>query len=270
MIWNAKNGQVSIDGTSMSYASFGRGSKKLVILPGLSDGLTTVRGKALLLARPYARYFDQFTIWMFSRKDDLPEGYTIRDMADDQAKAMKAIGIESARVMGVSEGGMIAQRLAIQHPEMVEKLVLAVTAPETNDLIRESVTKWIAFAESGDHKSLMIDTAEKSYSESYLKKYRKAYPLLGHLGKPASYRRFLVNARAILSFSATEELGRVTCPTLIIGGEADKIVGIEASRIIHERISGSQLHIFHELGHAAYEEAKDFNERVFGFLDGRE
>ncbi len=184
MIWNAKNGTVSIDGTSMSYVSFGRGNKKLVILPGLSDGLTTVKGKALLLAGPYRRFLDRFTIWMFSRKDDLPEGYSIHDMADDQAIAMKVLGIGSTFVMGVSEGGMIAQSLAIRHPEMVEKLVLAVTASEANDMIRENVARWITFAEAGDHKSLMIATAEKSYSESYLKKYRKVYPLLGYLGKP--------------------------------------------------------------------------------------
>ena len=269
MLWNAKNGQVALDGTGMSYVSFGRGEKTLVILPGLSDGLATVRGKALLLAKPYAPYLGRYTVCMFSRKDDMPEGYSIREMADDQAKAMKALGIGSACVMGVSQGGMIAQRLAIQHPGMVEKLVIAVSAPEVNDTIRNNVTQWISLAEAGDHRSLMIDTAEKSYSEKHLKKYRMMYPLLGHLGKPANYHRFLVNAASILSFSATEEMGKITCPALVIGGSDDRIVGIGASRAIHERIPGSAMHVYPGLGHAAYEEAKDFNRRVFRFLDGQ-
>ena len=47
MLWNAKNGEVTLDGTEMSYVSFGRGERTLVLLPGLSDGLVTVKGKAL-------------------------------------------------------------------------------------------------------------------------------------------------------------------------------------------------------------------------------
>ena len=53
MLWNAKNGCVNIGDTDMDYVSFGYGSKTLVLLPGLSDGLVTVKGKALLLAKPY-------------------------------------------------------------------------------------------------------------------------------------------------------------------------------------------------------------------------
>ena len=49
MFWNAKNGCVTIGETKMHYASFGKGSKAFLVLPGLSDGLTTVKGKALLL-----------------------------------------------------------------------------------------------------------------------------------------------------------------------------------------------------------------------------
>ena len=77
MLWDAKNGEVAIGRTNMAYASFGHGDRVLIILPGLSDGLATVRGKALLLAKPYRRFFNQFTIYMFSRKDEMPFGYSI-------------------------------------------------------------------------------------------------------------------------------------------------------------------------------------------------
>lgn len=48
MVWNAKNGSVKLDKSEMSYVSFGYGKKVFIVLPGLSDGLTTVKGKALL------------------------------------------------------------------------------------------------------------------------------------------------------------------------------------------------------------------------------
>lgn len=272
MLWNAKNGTVEIGGTEMSYVSFGRGERAFIILPGLSDGLLTVRGKALMLAKPYTQFFEKFTVYMFSRKDVMPEGYSIRDMADDQTLALEKLGIKEACVMGVSQGGMVAQCLAIDHPELVKKLVLAVTAPKVNDIIEEGVTRWIGFARAGDHKSLMIDTAEKGYSDAHLKKCRKIYPVIGMIGKPSDYGRFLVNANAILGFDVSEDLDKISCPTLIIGGEDDKTVGVEASHELNRCIPGSELYVYPGLGHAAYEEAKDFNERVYRFLieDGKE
>lgn len=259
MLWNAKNRQIPIGDTKMQVASFGKGEKVLIILPGLSDGLTTVEGKALLLAKPYKLFFEKYTVYMFSRKDQMPEGYSIEDMADDQAKALKELGINKASVLGVSQGGMIAMRLAVRHPEMVEKLVVAVSAAQVSDMIRSNIEQWIRFAEKKDHKQLMIDTAEKSYSQEYLNQYRKMYPLLGMIGKPKTYDRFLVNANAILKFDVLDKLANVQAPTLIIGGDDDKIVGVDASYEIHQRIPGSRLHIYQGLGHAAYEEAKDFN-----------
>ena len=188
-------------------------------------------------------------------------------MAADQARAMRSMGLGKAAVMGVSQGGMIAQYLAIDHPDLVEKLVIAVSAPRVNDRARDCVTRWISLAERGDHKGLMIDTAEKSYSPAYLKKYRKLYPFLGAVGRPASYERFLINARAILDFNAWDELGRIACPTLILAGGEDQIVGVQASYELRERIPGSELYVYPGLGHGAYEEAGDFNRRVFRFLE---
>ena len=267
MLWNAKNGSVTLGDTEMCYVSFGQGERAFILLPGLSDGLLTVRGKALMLAKPYKPFFDRYTVYMFSRKDQMPEDYSIRDMAEDQVRALELLGIKEVDVMGVSQGGMIAQYMAIDHPELVRKLVLAVTTPKAGDMTREGVVNWMELARKGDHKALMIDTAEKSYSEEYLKKYRKAYPVIGLVGKPSSYERFLINCNAILGCDASPELDKISCPTLIIGGEDDKIVGPEASYELHRGIAGSELFMYPGLGHAAYEEAKDFNQRVLDFLD---
>ena len=267
MMCNAKNGSVKIGDTSMDFVYGGSGEKKLIILPGLSEGLTTVKGKAIFLLHPYRKYFDRFTVYMFSRKTDMPKGYSIQEMSADQAAAMTALGIDKACVLGVSQGGMIAQYLAIDYPELVEKLVIAVSAPRVNEIVREYVSGKIETAQAGDHKTLMIDTMERSYSQDYLRKYRWLYPVFGHIGKPKSYDRFLVNANAILGFDVYDKLDRIVCPTLIIAGEDDKIVGVQASKEMHERIPGSELFVYPGLGHAAFDEAKDFNERVFGFLE---
>lgn len=268
MLWNARNESVRLGKARIEAVRFGSGGKNLVILPGLSDGLTTVKGKALLLAPPYRPFFERYTVWIFSRREPLSMGFTIRDMAADQAEALHALGIERAAVMGVSQGGMIAQYFAADYPDMTEALILAVTAPYANETAKERVERWLELTEQGDHKGLMIDTAEHSYSEAYLRRYRKAYPLLGAVGRPKSYERFLANARAILAFDARDELDKIACPTLILGGEEDRIVGAEASRELHDAIAPSELFLYPGLGHAAYEEAEDFSARVFRFLEG--
>ena len=260
-----KNGRIAIQQTDMYYVCFGHGSRNLVVLPGLSDGLTTVKGKALFLWAPYQRFLREYTVYMFSRKNDMPEGYTIRQMAADQALAMQALGIEKAAVLGVSQGGMVAQYLAIDHPERVEKLILAVTAPNANEVVKDAVGSWIGMARQGDHVRLMVDTAEKMYSKAYLEKNRRLFPLMARFTRPKSYERFFRNADAILGFDAREELSQIGCPTLIIAGEDDHTVGNEAPYVMQEGIPDCELYVYPGLGHGAFEEARDFYDRVYRF-----
>lgn len=262
-----KNGSVKIENTEMYYASFGRGSKKLIALPGLSDGLATVKGKALVFVPAYREFLKEYTVYMFSRKNDMPEGYTMRQMAADQAKAMKELGIDKASVLGVSQGGMISQYLAIDYPEMIEKLILTVTAPNANEVVSNAVNTWIDMVNKGEHTALMIDTAERMYSEKYLAANRKLFPLLARFTKPKSYDRFLKNAYAILNYDVRDNLKDIHCPTLIIAGDDDKTVGNEAAHLLKQGISNSELFIYEGLGHGLYEEAKDFYDRVFEFCE---
>lgn len=266
MFWEAKNGSIRIGNTDMDYVTFGKGNNVLIMLPGLGDGFTTVKGMALPMAMAYRMYAKDHKVYVFSRKNNLEEGYSTRDMARDQAKAMKKLGIHKAKVLGISQGGMIAQYLAIDYPEFIEKLVLAVTLSKQNKLIQSVVKKWILMAEQKKHKNLMIDIAENSYSERYLKKYRLLYPILGKVGKPKDYARFLIQAKSCMNHNSYLELDKILCPTLIIGGDSDRIVGGDASRELANKIKICELFIYHGLGHAVYEEAKDFNERVLDYL----
>lgn len=266
MFWEAKNGSIRIGKTDMNYVSFGKGNNVLIMLPGLGDGFTTVKGLAVPMAMAYRMYAKDYKVYVFSRKNNLEEGYSTRDMARDQAKAMKKLGIHKANVLGISQGGMIAQYLAVDYPELIEKLVLAVTLSKQNKLIQSVVKKWILMAKQKKYKNLMIDIAENSYSERYLKKYRLLYPILGKVGKPKDYRRFLIQAESCMNHDSYSELDKILCPTLIIGGDSDRIVGGDASRELANKIQICELFIYNGLGHAVYEEAKDFNDRVLEYL----
>ncbi len=266
MLNHAHNGSVRVGNSQMDYITFGNGNKNLIMLPGLGDGLSTVRGMALVFSIMYRIYAKEFTVYVFSRKNHLQEGYSTREMAKDHAEAMNILGISKADILGISQGGMIAQYLAIDYPDLVNRLILAVTSAKPNEVIKKVVDAWIEMAVQGNYRDLLIDTAEKSYSERYLKKYRRMYPFIGKIGKPKSFKRFLIQAASCISHNAYTELDKIACPTLVIGGDCDKIVGTTAAPAIAEKIGQSELFIYHGFGHAAYEEAKDFNERIFDFL----
>lgn len=260
-----KNGSIAIDDTDMYYAAFGSGKRKLIVLPGLSDGLATVKGKALILSSSYRRFFKDYTVYMFSRKNKMPEGYSIRDMATDQIRAMRSLGIDRASVLGVSQGGIITQYMAAYHPEAVEKCILAVTTPYANDTVKAAVSEWISMAQQNDHLSLFTDTAEKMYTDSYIEKNRRLFPLLAKFTKPSDYTRFFRNAYALLDFDIRDRLPEISCPTYIIAGDNDKVVGNDAPYELKNGIRNSEMFIYKGLGHSLYDEATDFYDRVYGY-----
>lgn len=266
MMYHAKEGSIAIGNTEMPYIEFGAGVKPLIILPGLADGLKSVRGQAMALAFLYRQFAKKYKVYFFSRKDDIEEGYSLKDMAVDQKIALEQLGITKCCMMGVSQGGMIAQHFAIDYPDMVEKLILAVSASRVNDTMRRGLNTWMEYAKNNDYASLMIDTLNKSYSPKKSRTYRLLYPLISRVGKPQSFARFLTQADACLKHNTYHELHRIACPTLIVGGDSDQVVGPGASPEMAQIIAGSRLLIYPGLGHAAYEEGKDFNQQVLDFL----
>lgn len=266
LFYGAKNLTIQIDDTTADYITFGRGEKPLVIIPGLGDGLKTVKGTAVSFAFMYKIFAKDFKVYVFSRRNNLKSGFSIENMAEDTAYIMEKLNIENACVLGVSQGGMIAMCLAEKFPNSVQRLVLAVTAARPNEISKKVLSDWIASANKNDFDSIFIDTAEKSYTEKRLKVYRSFYPLLCKISRPKSLDKFIIQAAACLNYNAYEKLKNITCPTLVIGGEEDKIVGGAASAEIAGQIKGSQLKMYKDLGHGLYEQAKDFNSTVLGFF----
>ena len=266
MSFHAKNGTLAIDGTTMDYIRFGTGARVFIMLPGLGDSLRSVQGTALPMAAMYRLFAKDFTVYMFSRKTALPDSCSTRDMAADVKKAMDLLGIEKADLFGVSMGGMIAQHFAIDYPDRLGKLILAVTACRPNPLLEESVHEWQDCVRRDDHTALMESNLRRIYSDRYYQKNRRLIPLLSKLTKPKSYDRFHVQSQACLMHDAFGALDRITAKTLVIGGEQDLALGGEPSREIAAKIPNARLKMYPQWGHGAYEEAPDFNETILTFL----
>lgn len=263
MPYNAKELRLELDNLKTDYITFGKGTKPLIMIQGLNT--RGIKGAADSLAYMYRIFAKEYKVYLFDRRENVSEGLTVRELAADIATAMDALGLSNADVFGVSQGGMIAQYLAIDRPDLVRKMVLAVTLSKNNETVETVVNDWIRMTEQGDMKRLVEDMALKLYSEAYVKIYRPFLPLLTLLQKPKDVKRFIILAKACLTCSTYAELEKIQCPVLVLGGGKDQVVTGEASVELAEKL-GCKLYIYEELGHAAYEEAADFNRRVYDFF----
>jgi pimeloyl-ACP methyl ester carboxylesterase len=266
MFYNARNENIKIDGTDCDYISFGSGKENLIMLPGVGDGFKTARGIAVPFAFMYSGFAENYKVYVFSRRNEMPEDFTTADMAEDINTIMERTGIGSASVFGVSQGGMIAQQLAIRHPNKVEKLVLAVTSARPNALMREALSLWMELADRDDYAGIMLDTAKRSYTGKYLERAIKVNGLLARM-KPKDYTRFRILCRSCMTHDVYDLLPGICCPTLILGADKDLVLGGEASVEMHEQIPDSTLFMYEGYSHGVYEQAKDFNKRVLDFLE---
>ena len=264
MLWNLKESSVLIENSKVDYAVFGNGEEPLVIIPGLT--LKDVKGAGFGLALMYRVFAKDYRIYVIDKKRDIAQGCTVSDLANDTVSVMNALGIKSACVFGVSLGGMIAQEIAIEHPELVKKLVLGVTASRTNDTMKKVVGNWIYLAEKGYFSGIISDMLKVMYSKKYVKKYGWMFPILVKFSKPKNEERFVRLAKACLTSDCYDRLDRIQAPVLVLGGNDDKIVSAEASLEIAKKLS-CEIYMYDGLGHSAYEEAKDFNLRIKRFFD---
>ena len=263
MRYAVKRHTVEVGDTIMDYVTFGEGSRTLVLIPGLS--FKTVRKFAEPFAFMYRIFAKEFRVYAFDRKREIPMGYTIKQMADDLATAMETLGLSNADVMGISQGGMIAQYLTIHHPHLVHKVVLSVTLSRLNDKARAAISNWIRLSVNDDYEGVTAQMLKDVYSDAYIQKFGKYFPIVSRFGKPKDMRRFTILARACLTCNAYHDLDKIQCPVFVIGGRNDLILTGEASEEIAEKL-GCEIYMYEELGHSAYEEAPDFNKRVMEFL----
>ena len=266
-MYSAKNATLSINGKTLDYVTFGKGNQPLVIIPGLGDGLQTVKGMAMLFSITYRKLAERYKIYVFSRINELNQGYTTRDMAADVAEAMETLNLDAAYVMGISQGGMIAQWLATDFPERVQKLILAVTTAKPSQLARERIEYWQKLSQSGNFKHLMLDIAQHSYTQKSYQKWRFLYNIMGRLGRIKDEKRIVIQSQSCLEHNSLEVLKEIQCPTLVLGALEDDVIGVDGSKELATAILDCQLLILKHSGHALYEENKAFQEAVCEFLN---
>ncbi|HAL18688.1 MAG TPA: hypothetical protein DCO86_03600, partial [Spirochaetaceae bacterium] len=248
----------------VEYFSFGNGKKDFIILPGLS--IAPVSEAAAYVAGRYKALTEDFRITLFDRPMSPPREYSIRDIANDLAKSMNKAGIGNAVVLGSSQGGMIAQQLAVDHPDMVSALVLCATTCKVEGQAYETIERWVRAAEEKDKKTLAMLVINGIYSPAAAKAVENDMVKMISKVSDALLKRFVILGKSCLAFDLSESVSQIKCKTLVLGTEGDKVTLPDGAKTIAKLIKGSELHMYgKEYGHCIVDEVPDLPEKVKAF-----
>ena len=258
---------VKTDAFTMDFFRFGRGKRPLVILPGLS--IQSVMDAADAIAAAYEPLADEFMIYVFDRRKELPPVYTVQDMARDTAQAFKALGLEKVCLFGASQGGMIALVLAIEYPELVGKMVLGSTSAHVKAHHYSVIEKWVDIAKRGDGKELYLSFGREIYPPEVFEQYRDTLISAAATVKKADLKKFITLAEGTKNFNVTEKLSAIRCPVLAVGEYYDSVLDPDATMEIAEKLDyrdDFRLFMYIGFGHAAFDTAPDYRERLLRFF----
>ena len=197
--------------------------------------------------------------------------YTIKLFADDTAGLMDALGIPRAHVLGISMGGMIAQELALNYPEKVEKLVLCSTECGGERTVPPSEGTLNLLMRSGGAPSAE-EAAKMVVPLCFTDEFVVRNPgIIGSflervLRAPTSSEVFLRQTGAIMSFSTFDRLPGIKAPTLVLAGKRDILIPAENGSILAKAIPGARLVILENSAHALTEDAEEATKAIAEFL----
>lgn len=178
---------------------------------------------------------------------------TTAELAADAAGLLTALGIDSAHVVGISMGGMVAQELALAHPEMIRTLTLACTycGGEGSSLTTPEVLQKLTEAMmSGDRERALRAGFEANISPE-LADDESLYARLLQIGneRAVAVPVIMAQMQACMAHDTSARLSELNMPTLVIHGTEDQMLPVANGRLIASRIGGSQLEILDGAGH---------------------
>ncbi len=258
------------NGIQMNYEESGSGDPLLLIM-----GITA----------PWSVWEQHSNFWSQSFRcimpdnrgvghSDKPAGdYSSAMMADDHAGLLKKVGIEKARVVGVSMGSIIAQQLAIRHPDLVQSAVLMCPWARCDQYAKGIFNLMINTkarftpAEFMEFIQLLIFAKESWDDSTTYRGFMEVRESASNDMNPQPLHGLVGQAVACIEHDVIEQLNQIQCPTLVIGGEQDIFTPPWMAHEVANGIPDSEIHLYPGAGHAFHwERIDDFNPRVRDWL----
>jgi pimeloyl-ACP methyl ester carboxylesterase len=192
--------------------------------------------------------------------------FTIANLADDAAGVLDALGIEQAHVLGISMGGMVAQELAIAHPERIRTLALGCTYPggAGSKLTDQAVVqRLLAGFATGDPEQILRASFEVNVSPAFAAGAGEWERFLAMAREvPAPIPVVFEQLRAAGLHNAGDRLHSISAPTLVIHGDRDEMLDVLNGELIARLIPGARLEILPGVGHLFWWEQPEVSARL--------
>ena len=256
------------DGTRLWYEVFGANDgEPLLMIQGLgASSRGWIRQRRAFSKHYRCIAFDNRGVG----HSDKPEGaYDLAEMAEDAIAVLDAAGVDTAHVMGASMGGVIAQILAVLHPDRVRTLVLACTASRHHEWRRELLREWRDTAAETGMRHVAGRSLRWLVGSRMRRRLELPASLLWPLIAAAPAHAFVSQVNAILDADdgLREELAALDVPTLVITGSQDILTPVGDAEELAETIPGAELVIVPGAAHAVMvDHAPAFNDAVLSFL----
>ncbi len=196
-----------------------------------------------------------------------PGPYQLAQLRDDLLGLMDALGIAKAHLAGISLGGMIAQYLALAAPERIDRLALISTTSGYPPEGRAALAQRLAMVAEQGLAPLVAPTLARWFTPAYQQAQPQVMSRIGQLIAATPVDGYLGCGAAIGGLDTTAQLGRLTCPTLIINAAEDVGTPPAMGRIMAERIGGSRFELIEAASHLCnIEQAERFNQLLVEHL----
>ena len=234
-------------------------------------------GQALSWGEPFLEKLRaHFTIIRFSNRGtgatDKPGGeYTIPILADDAAALLAELKFAKAHVLGISLGGMIAQELVLNHPQLVQGLVLGCTTCGAAHGVPTPAQTVVRFG--GISNLPLSERIKQFWNITITPEFIKTGAgflddiIAKHLAQPTPLETFGRQLAAAQPFDTYDRLPQIEAPTLVIHGDQDNLIPVGNAEVLASRITGAQKRIIKGAAHMFFwEKPEESAEAIVEFL----
>jgi pimeloyl-ACP methyl ester carboxylesterase len=255
--------KVNINNTGIYYELHGQG-ETLLLIQGFAGGSNGWYRQVPVFRKHFqVVIFDARGI---GNSDVSAEPYTVPVMEKDVIGLLDHLNISQAHVLGLSLGGLVAQSVAINHPERVARLILASTLPGTSPdytapEIKQTIGKTLVNLDVNQTMESILSLAFNS------KMYRFFIKCLARPRFASYYGKYFKQMESVGYYNTLDYLHLIKSPTLVITGSNDRIVSPANSDLLASRIPGARLIVIKGGSHALFIEMSGrFNKEILGFL----